>query len=150
MSYSPILVPVVALIAWTLLIMLWMIVTRGAEFRRLGITATNIPDGARGADLEGRAEARAQWKSHNYNHLMEQPTIFYAIALTLAFMDMGTGINYWLAWGYVGFRVVHSIVQCTVNIVAIRFPLFALASLCLLGLTVHAGARVLHDCGIIG
>ena len=81
---------------------------------------------------------------------MEQPTLFYAIALTLALMDLGGGINLYLAWGYVGFRIVHSIVQATLNIVAIRFPLFALASLCLLGLTVHAGARILHDCGIIG
>ena len=62
---------------------------------------------------------RGQWKSHNYNHLMEQPTIFYAIALTLALMDFGGGINYWLAWGYVGLRIVHSLVQCTVNVVAL-------------------------------
>jgi len=150
MNYSPILVPVVALAAWTILVMFWMLVTRLAEFRRLGITPSTIPDGARGVDLEGRADPRAQWKSHNYNHLMEQPTIFYAIALTLAFMDFGGGINYWLAWGYVGFRIVHSIVQCTVNIVAIRFPLFALATLCLIGMTLHAGLKILHDCGIIG
>ena len=149
MSYSPILAPVVALVAWTLIVMLWMGVTRGREFRRLGVTMGNIPRGARGADLEGKAEPKAQWPCHNYNHLMEQPTIFYAIALTLALMDFGGGINTWLAWGYVGFRVLHSLVQGTVNIVAIRFPLFLLASLCLIGLTVHAGARILHDCGIL-
>jgi hypothetical protein len=79
---------------------------------------------------------------------MEQPTIFYAIGLTLALMDMGHGINLWLAWGYVGLRVIHSIVQSTVNIVQIRFPIFMLGTLCLLGLTVHAGARILHDCGV--
>jgi hypothetical protein len=44
------------------------------------------------------------------------------------------------------FRILHSMIQCTSNIVRFRFPLFALASLCLLGLTVHAGARILHDC----
>ena len=146
MSYSPILIPVVALVAWTLVVMVWMLVTRGAEFSRLGIKATTIPDGARGVDLEGQADKRAQWKSHNYNHLMEQPTIFYAIALTLALMDMGGGINYWLAWGYVGLRIVHSLIQCTVNVVRFRLAAFTLASLCLLGLTVHAGARILHDC----
>ena len=149
MHYSPILAPVVALVAWTILIMFWMLVSRMAEFRRLGITPANIPRGARGVDLEGRADPSAQWKSHNYNHLMEQPTLFYAIALTLALMDWGNGINYWLAWGYVGFRMVHSLVQCTINIVPIRLTLFALASLCLIGLTVHAGLRILHDCGII-
>ena len=149
MHYSPILAPVVALVAWSIIVMLWMVVTRFAEFRRLGISFATIPPGSRGVDLEGRADPHAMWKSHNYSHLMEQPTIFYAIALTLALMDFGGGINYWLAWGYVGFRIVHSIVQCTVNIVAIRFPIFFLASLCLLGLTVHAGARILHDCGIL-
>src|SRR5688500_12015989 len=149
MDYSPILAPVVALVAWSLVVMVWMVVGRFAEFRRLGINFSNIPPGSRGVDLEGRAEPRAQWKSHNYNHLMEQPTIFYAIALALALMDMGGGINYWLAWGYVGFRVLHSIVQATVNRLIYRTPLWALASLCLIALAVHASMRVLHDCGLI-
>jgi hypothetical protein len=65
-------------------------------------------------------------------------------------MDFGGGINLWLAWGYVGLRVLHSIVQATVNIVLYRFTIFGLSTLCLLGLTVHAGARILHECGLIG
>jgi hypothetical protein len=151
MEYSPILAPVVALVAWTLLVMLWMLVARMGQFRRMGVTLGTIPNGSRGVDLDARPEASsAQWKSHNYNHLMEQPTIFYAIAITLALMGMGTGINTWLAWGYVGFRVLHSLVQCTVNVVRFRLTLFALASACLFGLTIHAAARILHDCGIIG
>ena len=149
-TYSPILAPVVALVAWTLIVMFWMLVSRMMEFRRLGITPMTIPDGARGVDLEGKAAPGAQWKSHNYNHLMEQPTIFYAVALSLAMMNFGGGINYWLAWGYVGLRVIHSLIQCTVNIVRFRLALFGLASLCLIGLTTHAGFRILHDCGIIG
>ena len=150
MTYSPILIPVVALVAWTLVVMLWMLVSRGAEFKRMGVTFDNIPAGSRGVDLDGKAEAKAQWKSHNYNHLMEQPTIFYAIAITLALMDFGGGLNYWLAWGYVGFRVLHSLVQSTFNIVKYRLTLFALASACLFGLTIHAGLKILHDCGLIG
>ena len=150
MSYSPILVPVVALVAWSLIIFVWMLISRGAAFRRMGVTLSNMPKGARGVDLDGRADAtEAQWKSHNYNHLMEQPTLFYAIAITLALMGFGSGINYWLAWGYVGFRILHSLVQCTVNVVAYRLPIFLLASLCLLGLTVHAAVRILHDCGML-
>ena len=149
MTYSPILIPVVALVAWTLLVMLWMLVSRMTEFKRLGVTFDNIPPGSRGVDLDGKAEASAQWKSHNYNHLMEQPTIFYAIAITLALMDFGGGINYWLAWGYVGFRILHSLVQCTVNIVRYRLSMFLLASLCLVGLTLQAGLKLLRDCGLI-
>ena len=149
MDYSPILAPVVALVAWTLVMLVWMAIARRKAFAQLGIGWGTIPRGSRGVNLDGKAPDEAQWKSHNYNHLMEQPTLFYAIALTLAMMDMGGGINYWLAWGYVGLRVVHSLIQATVNIVAYRFAVFALASLCLLGLTVHAGARILHDCGIL-
>jgi len=143
-AYSPILAPVVALVAWTLIVMIWMMISRGSEFRRLGITATNIPDGARGVDLEGKAAASAQWKSHNYNHLMEQPTIFYAIALTLALMDFGGGINYWLAWGYVGLRMVHTLVQTTVNVVMIRFYLFVASTLVLAAIVVRDTIALMH------
>ena len=149
MSYSPLLAPVAALVAWTLVVMLWMLVARFNEFRRLGIKPENIPDGSRGVDLEGKADPKAQWKSHNYNHLMEQPTIFYAVVITLALMGMDQPINLWLAWGYVGLRIVHSLIQCTVNTVRYRLTIFALASFCLLGLSVHALARVLHDSGLI-
>ena len=146
MEYSPILGPVVALVAWTLVMLVWTAIARRRAFAKLGISWGTIPRGSRGVNLDGRAPDEAQWPSHNYNHLMEQPTIFYAIVLTLALMDMGHGINLWLAWGYVILRVVHSIVQATVNIVAIRFTIFALATACLLGLTVHAAARIIHDC----
>ena len=150
MTYSPILIPVVALVAWSLVMLIWLAIARRTAFAKMGVTWGNIPRGSRGANLDGKAPDEAQWPSHNYNHLMEQPTLFYAICITLALMDFGGGLNYWLAWGYVGLRIVHSIVQSTVNIVQIRFPIFALASLCLAGLTLHAGAKILHDCGIIG
>ena len=150
MEYSPILAPVVALVAWTLVMLGWLAVARRRAFATMGVSWSTIPRGSRGANLDGKAPDEAQWPAHNYNHLMEQPTIFYAIALTLAFMNFGGGINYWLAWGYVGLRIVHSLVQATVNVVTWRFLIFTLASLCLLGLTTHAGLKILHDCGIIG
>ena len=149
-DYSPLLAPVVVLVAWTLVMMLWMAIARGREFRRLGISRSNIPPGSRGADLEGRADPRAQWKAHNYMHLLEQPTIFYAIVFVLALMHFDAPINVYLAWGYVILRILHSIVQATVNVVMPwRFGLFFLSSLCLLGLTTHAALRILHDCGLI-
>lgn len=146
MEYSPLLAPLVALVAWTLVVMAWMAVTRFATFRKMGVTLNNIPAGSRGVNLEGKAPDQVQWKSHNYTHLLEQPTIFYAIVITLALMGMDTPVNVWLAWGYVALRIVHSLIQCTVNTVKYRFAVFSLATLCLLGLTVHAGARILHDC----
>jgi hypothetical protein len=144
MHHSPLLGPVVALVAWTLLVMGWMVIARAGEFRRLGIKPTTIPNGARGQDLEGRADPRAQWKAHNYAHLVEQPTIFYAIVFALILMGFDAVINVWLAWAYVGLRVVHSILQSTVNIVRYRLVLFGLSSLCLIALTLHAAMALIH------
>ena len=149
MNYSPILAPVVALVAWSLVVMVWMVVTRAAAMRKAGISLDKVPPGGRGHQLDGVIPDQTQWKSHNYTHLMEQPTLFYAIAIALALMDFGGGINYWLAWAYVGLRVLHSIVQGTVNRLTLRTPLFALSSLCLLALTIHAALRIAHDCGLI-
>jgi hypothetical protein len=143
MQYSPILAPVVALVAWTLVVQVWMYAARIPAMRRAGISLKGRR-GTRGGALEGAIPDEANWKAHNYNHLMEQPTIFYAIALTLALLGFGGGINLYLAWGYVALRIVHSLIQATANVVVYRFIAFNLASLCLLGLTVHAGARILH------
>ena len=140
----PILAPIVALVAWTLVMMLWMYATRFPAMRRKGISLKGRV-GGRGAALDGVVEDEVQWKAHNYNHLMEQPTLFYAIALTLALLGDGdVWINVWLAWGYAGLRILHSLIQATTNVVRWRFLVFSLASLCLIGLTVHAGAHVLH------
>ena len=146
MTYSPLLAPLVVLVAWTLVIMAWMAVTRFAAFKKMGITLDSVPAGSRGVNMEGKAPDQVQWKSHNYTHLLEQPTIFYAIVIVLALLGMDQPINVWLAWGYVGLRVVHSLIQCTVNTVKYRFTVFSLATFCLLGLTLHAGLRLLHDC----
>jgi hypothetical protein len=86
---------------------------------------------------------KVNWKAHNYNHLLEQPTIFYAIVFALVLMGFDAPINVYLAWAYVGFRVLHSIVQVTVNVVRYRFLLFAAGSLCLIGLTTHAALRLI-------
>jgi len=140
--HSPILAPIVALVVWTLLIMVWMMATRFAAMRRKGISLKGRVGGRGGTQLEGVVEDQVMWKAHNYMHLVEQPTLFYAIALTLALLGSGDGINLWLAWAYVGLRVAHSLVQVTVNVVTYRFILWALSSLALIGLTVHAAVAV--------
>jgi len=141
--HSPILAPVVALVAWSLVVMLWMYATRLPAIGRSGLDLATWRGGT-GAQLEAMLDARVQWKAHNYNHLMEQPTLFYAICFALALMDQGGGFNLTLAWAYVGLRVVHSIVQAVWNVVRVRFAIFALASLALIALTLHAGMALLH------
>ena len=141
--HSPILAPVVTLVAWTLVMMLWMMAVRIPAMRRAGINVKGLV-GTRSGSLDGVLDDRVNWKSHNHTHLHEHPTLFYAVALSLALMDFGGGINLWLAWAYVGFRIAHSLVQATVNIVLYRFLLWLLSALCLIGLTVHAGAWLVH------
>ena len=143
MTNSPLLGPIVALVAWTLVMLVWMAATRLPAMKKVGIDITKRV-GGRGQNLEGVLPDQVNWKAHNFTHLHEQPTIFYAITLVLAMMEQNHPINVWLAWGYVVFSVLHSIVQSTVNKVKFRFPLFALSTLCLLGLTVHAGAALIH------
>ena len=146
MLVSPLLGPVAALVGWSLVIMLWMYVTRLPAMKRAGISMEGRV-GSRGKDLDGVVDDRVQWKSHNYNHLMEQPTLFYAVALSLAIAgdrDPGTLA---FAWAYVGLRIAHSLVQSTVNIVKYRFLLFALASVALLLLTLRLGALVIRASG---
>lgn len=139
MTFNPLLGPIVALVAWTLLMLVWLAVARFPKLR-----GREIPLGARGNDVESGPH---NWPAHNYAHLHEQPTLFYAIALVLVAMGDTAHINLILAWAYVALRIVHSLWQATVNIVKVRFLLFALSTVALVGLTVHAGARILHQCG---
>jgi hypothetical protein len=143
MPHSPILAPIVALVAWTLVMQIWMYAVRIPALRRKGVDLKGLR-GGQGRQLDGMLEDEVQWKAHNYNHLLEQPTLFYAIALSLALLGGGGGWNLWLAWTYVGLRVLHSLIQATANVVRWRFLVFTLASLVLLALTLHAGMILLH------
>jgi hypothetical protein len=136
---SSILCPVVMLTAWSMVMWFWMYLTRiPAMFKMKMRLDSNAPRGEQMSTLP----PSVRWKADNYNHLMEQPTLFYAVALVLAIMGEGEGINLILAWIYVGFRVVHSLVQSIGNKIELRFVIFVLGSFALLGLIIQA-ARAL-------
>jgi hypothetical protein len=129
---SPILGPVVLLVAWTLVMWVWMYATRIPAIRRLRIRMDpTVP----GTEMLAPLPPAVRWKADNYNHLMEQPTIFYAVALVLALTEAGSGINVILAWFYVLLRIIHSLVQVTTNRIMLRFGIFNLSTLCLIGMT---------------
>jgi hypothetical protein len=137
---SSILAPAAVLVLWSMIVLVWVTVTRFAAISRLSkdqLAALARP-GSRGPDLERVLPASANWKSHNYTHLMEQPTVFYAAVAILALADAGGGINLTLAWGYVGLRIVHSLWQGTINRLPVRMALFTVSSLCLFGLAINA------------
>lgn len=135
---TSILAPAAVLVLWSLIMLFWMAATRFPAIAKSGIDMKNSPPGGRGQNLEGVLPDNVQWKSHNYTHLMEQPTIFYATVVILALMGQSGGLNTQLAWGYVGLRIVHSIYQATINKVMVRFSIFVLSTLCLLALAIHA------------
>ena len=143
---SAILGPVVALAAWTMIIWIWMYATRLPAMGRAGIDGTKVV-GSTGAALRdaliAKGEEKASWVADNYNHLHEAPTVFYAVCLVLAMVGQGDNLNATIAWAYVGLRVAHSLVQILSNRVIIRFALFALSTIALLMLVVHAVMSVL-------
>ncbi|MBB3047895.1 hypothetical protein FHR99_002161 [Litorivivens lipolytica] len=132
---TSILGPVVVLVAWSLVMWLWMYATRIPAIAKANMQLDpNAPNGEQMAQLP----PAVRWKADNYNHLMEQPTIFYAIAITLAVLGAGDGVNATLAWAYVGLRVLHSLIQVLVNKIEVRFMVFVLSTLPLIALTWNA------------
>ncbi|MFO0602175.1 MAG: MAPEG family protein [Polyangiales bacterium] len=132
--------PVVALVAWTFVMWAWMYATRIPAI--LGSKMKLDPNAPRGEQM-ATLPPEVRWKADNYNHLFEQPTIFYAAAIALALTTRDAGTDAAIAWAYVATRVVHSVFQATVNKIEVRFALFLLSSLVLLALTVRAALAVM-------
>lgn len=135
----PMLATVIALVIWSALIWTWMYVTRiPAIFKARMVLDPMAPRGEQMAQLP----PAVRWKADNYNHLMEQPTLFYATAISLAVLGDHSTISVDLAWGYVGLRIVHSLVQTLWNNIQTRFALFFISSLVLYALVYRAAQWV--------
>jgi hypothetical protein len=134
------LAPAAVLVLWSLIVLLWMAATRFGGVRTAPKEKLReLPRvGGRGSDIEKALPAKAAWPSHNYTHLMEQPTLFYAVVGILALAGEATSTNVMLAWGYTGLRVAHSLWQILINTIPVRFGLFILSSLCLMALAINA------------
>lgn len=135
---NTILGPAAVLILWSLIMLAWVAGTRFPAIANSGVDLKGAPPGGRGQDLDAILPPNINWKSHNYTHLMEQPTIFYAVVAVLSIAGQGGGINTTLAWAYVGLRIVHSLWQALVNTIPVRLSIFLLSTLCLLGLAINA------------
>ena len=134
---SPIFTPAIALVLWSLVMLGWLAIARLPAMSKVGLNLNRLV-GSRGANLEGVIPDRANWKSHNYTHLMEQPTIFYATVVILGVIGAGDGVNLQLDWGSVGLRIAHSLVQALWNRVAVRFLLFCASTAVLVLLAINA------------
>ncbi len=135
---NPILLPIFVLVIWTIIMLGWMAATRLPYIAKQDWG----PDtGERTSELGAKMPKEIQWKADNYNHLHEQPTIFYATAIASAMIGLGDGLNLYLAWAYVVSRIVHSIVHSTSNVVMVRFMIFLFGTICIL---VMAGNGAIH------
>ena len=128
------LTPVLALIAWTLIIWIWMYATRIPAMNRAKLD----PQAARFPGSLDVLPDSVRQVADNYNHLFEQPTIFYAMVFYLYLTGQNDQLNIWLAWAYVGLRVIHTLIQCTINVVPLRFAVFSLSTLVLMAMAARA------------
>jgi hypothetical protein len=124
--------PVLTLVLWTLVMLVWLYAVRIPAMQKAKIEPQEAAM-KRTLDLP----PQAMWPADNYNHLLEQPTVFYAACFAAQFSGADDAINIGLGWTYVSLRVVHSLIQATVNIIILRFLIFALSSIALAVLAVR-------------
>lgn len=136
---TDLLAPLMALVLWTFVMCAWLYATRIPAIRCGGVPLQ--PDQPKEA-FNAQLPARVRWKADNYNHLLEQPTLFYAVVLALCLLGAYETANVVLAWLYVALRIVHSVVQATVNVILLRFSIFILSTAVLLALSIRAALAV--------
>jgi len=129
-SLSNMMTPVLALVVWTMVILVWLYLRRIPAMRKAGIDPAKIKGSETYASMP-QLDPKAVWVSDNYNHLHEQPVIFYALCVYTHLVGVWDGLNVGLAWAYVATRIVHSLIQVTTNFVPLRFAVFNLGSLVL-------------------
>lgn len=129
--------PLIALVVWSMVMWLWMYATRLPAIASMKMVLD--PDAPAGVQMS-QLPARVRWKADNYNHLMEQPTVFYATVLSLALLGAGAESTVFAAWAYVALRVLHSFVQALVNKIELRFALFFLSNIPLIFLIYKAAS----------
>lgn len=134
---TSLLAPAAMLIAWSIIILFWMASTRLPAASKAGVDI-GASVGGRGQDIDPVVPQNVAWKSHNYSHLMEQPTLFYAVIVILTLADNINMVSIGLAWGYVLLRILHSLWQVLVNTVKVRFLIFLASTCCLIGLSAMA------------
>jgi len=131
---TSILTPVLALVCLSLLVWVWMYATRIPAMGKAGIQ----PQAAMHPGSLDTLPSSVRRVADNYNHLMEQPTIFYALVFYVFLVGIVDPLFMWLAWGYVGLRVLHTLIQCTANVVNLRFLVFALSTFVLMVMAARA------------
>ncbi|MEN3975928.1 MAPEG family protein [Emcibacter sp. SYSU 3D8] len=137
--HTSLLAPMMTLVLWTFVMWIWLYATRIPAIRRLRVSLA--ADQSKEA-FNAQLPPQVRWKADNYNHLLEQPVLFYAVVLALCLVGQWGDVNVLLAWIYVALRVIHSIVQATVNIILLRFWIFTISTIVLLVLAIRAALAI--------
>ena len=124
MSQTAIFGPVFAMIALTFAVWTYMYARRIPFIQSLDPGITLTP--AKLAELSPPAVANP---SDNLKNLFEIPVIFYTLALYLFATGRVDGVYVGAAWIFALFRALHSAVHCTVNVILVRFALYAASTL---------------------
>lgn len=133
--HTHLLAPMITLVLWTFVMWAWLYAVRIPAIRRHRVS---LDAGQSKEAFNAQLPPQVRWKADNYNHLLEQPVLFYAVVLALCLIGQWGDVNVILAWTYVGLRIVHSIVQATVNIIMLRFAIFMISTIVLLILAIRA------------
>lgn len=134
-----ILAPVLALVVLSLVMAIVMGLVRLPAMSRMGLTPQ---DARHTADLHVLPSSVRQ-VADNYKHLMEQPTVFYALVFYIHLTGHADPLHIKLAWAYVGLRVIHTIVQSTVNVVLVRFWIYLTGTALLIWMAGREAAALL-------
>ena len=122
-----ILQPILFMGVLSFVVMLLMYITRIPAAKVLEAEGVDLQKLAHPAQLGGVFPSQVERVADNYNHLWEQPTLFYALVIVIWALGHTDSIHLIAAWSYCGLRAVHSIVQITINHVWVRFSLFILS-----------------------
>lgn len=108
----------------SLVMFVWMYATRLPAFTKAKL---DPQEAMHPGTYHERIPSEVRRVADNYNHLFEAPTIFYAVTLAIVLLGLADPLHVMCAWAFVILRVLHSVVQATVNKVMVRFSLFALS-----------------------
>ena len=99
--------PLLAMLAWSGFIVAILLLTRiPVVIKQWG----NLQYAKHSDELRPKMSDKFRYITDNYNHIFEQPTLFYAALIYIHLADTASQTNISLAWAYVSVRVIHSLI----------------------------------------
>ncbi len=126
MHGTAILMPMLALIAWTMLVLLLIPYVRIKAVRNAVVSPGDFRYGE-----SSKVPPQLCLPNRNYMNLLELPMLFYIASLTMVVTGTATPTLLALGWAYVGLRVVHSVIHIAYNNVIHRLIAFTLSNIAL-------------------